>query len=273
VILLLLCLLITCNLVLTVWIIVTLRINFQGMGSIQTVSNGTKIDGTAYLMTNMFARQITSSEQSSGLTLLSDKSISLVSVSKGENISDTQEMKSRIVVKQNIEMTADNVNIIDTQGDPILSIDKTGVSFGTKKNKLVSHSATLDSALQTREIMSKAGESLYIQSPTSYLKLEGNQGIYLNATSDNLSIRSLNNVDIKSRSGKVIITTGRLHLPNIPSFNSTLEEKPRGSQYGRRRYNSGNILNTIYQVCVCANGKLFLVLPDTSCFATKEICK
>ena len=60
------------------------------MGSIQTVSNGTKIDGTAYLMTNMFARQITSSEQSSGLTLLSDKSISIVSVSKGENISDTQ---------------------------------------------------------------------------------------------------------------------------------------------------------------------------------------
>ena len=37
----------------------------------------------------------------------------------------------------------------------------------------------------------------------SYLKLEGNQGLDLSATSDNLNIRSLNNIDINSRKGKV----------------------------------------------------------------------
>merc|ERR1712243_496068 len=129
-------------------------------------------------------------------------------------------------------MSAENVHITDTQGDQILTINKTGVSVG--RNRLVSHSARLDSALQTREIMSKAGESLYVQSPTSYLKLEGNQGIDLNATSDNLSIRSLNNVDIKSRSGKVTITTGRLHLPNIPSYNSSLEKYKRESIWAKK---------------------------------------
>ena len=39
----------------------------------------------------------------------------------------------------------------------------------------------------------------------SFLKLEGNRGVDINATSDNLSIRSLNNIDIKAREGQVLI--------------------------------------------------------------------
>ena len=88
------------------------------------------------------------------------------------------------------------------------------------KNKLVAHSASIDTALQTSQVKSRAGDSLYIHSPTrwgsikkfdkiqfvflSYLKLEGNQGLDLSATSDNLNIRSLNNIDVNSRRGKVI---------------------------------------------------------------------
>ena len=39
----------------------------------------------------------------------------------------------------------------------------------------------------------------------SFLKLEGNQGVNLNATAGNLSIDTLNDINIKSRKGKVLL--------------------------------------------------------------------
>ena len=74
-ILVFLCLIITCNLLLTVWIITSIRLNFNGtlriisiilitwyqlpgLGGLSTVTNGTKIDGTTYVMDNLYAKQV-----------------------------------------------------------------------------------------------------------------------------------------------------------------------------------------------------------------------
>ena len=47
------------------------------------------------------------------------------------------------------------------------------------------------------------------QTVFSFLKLEGNRGVEVNATSDNLSIRSLNNIDIKTREGQVLLNENK----------------------------------------------------------------
>jgi len=251
---------------------VSLRINFQGLGFIETVNNGTRIEGTAFIYDNLFAKQISSSPSSSGLNLISDKTVSLSMLETviTENMTEMQSLRARMRVKPNMEMISDSVTITDTMGDEVLAIDADGVRVG--KNKLVAHSASIDTALQTSQVKSRAGDSLYIHSPTSYLKLEGNQGLDLSATSDNLNIRSLNNIDVNSRRGKVVIKTKSLYLPQIPVFNSSDDVDSSRRQYSGGRFSTGHI-DSVYQVCVCDNGRVFLVLPSAACVASKEICK
>ena len=115
-VLLLLVLLVTANLLLTVWIILALRLNSQGghsqavkpwssllslrtetkqkyvyrlgldnkkylyigvgLGSVETVTNGTRISGTALVMDNLVASTITASAQAASLELAADKEVS-----------------------------------------------------------------------------------------------------------------------------------------------------------------------------------------------------
>merc|ERR1711953_728854 len=255
-ILVFLCLIITCNLLLTVWIITSIRLNFNGLGSLSTVTNGTKIDGTTFVMDNLYAKQISSSLSSAGLELLAEKSVTVTSAGNNSNT------EASLIVKNNLEIIADTFTVTDTLGKEILAVDESNVRIG--RNKLTSYSAILESALQTRQVSSKAGKSLHIQSPTSFLKLEGNQGIDINATSGNLDVNSLNDVKIQSRKGKIVLSTANLFVPDIPIVEVEPDNKPssrsRGAGYSRHQSQSrpGGFYNTVYQVCVCGNGKLFL---------------
>merc|ERR1711953_511767 len=245
-ILVFLCLIITCNLLLTVWIITSIRLNFNGLGSLSTVTNGTKIDGTAYVMDNLYAKQISSSPSSPGLELVAEKSVTVSSA--GSNSTE-----ARLVVKNNMEIIADTFTVTDTLGKEILAVDESNVRIG--RNKLTSYSAILESALQTRQVSSKAGKSLHIQSPTSFLTLEGNQGIDINATSGDLTVNSLNDVKIQSRKGKIILSTANLFVPDIPVVEVEPDNKPGSKGAGFNRHQSQSrprgFYNTVYQVCVC----------------------
>ena len=139
-------------------------------------------------------------------------------------------------------------------------------------------------------------------SSCSYLKLEGSRGVEVSASSGDLSVRSLNNVNIVSREGKVtaqlkspgrgldcfcfqiILTTANLHLPQLPTLNTTSTSESRWIMdravniqstfiiFGCRRRPHSSVLGRVYQVCVCGGGRLFLAPPDSACVANKEIC-
>ena len=139
-------------------------------------------------------------------------------------------------------------------------------------------------------------------SSCSYLKLEGSRGVEVSASSGDLSVRSLNNVNIVSREGKVtaelesrelglddfcfqiILTTANLHLPQLPTLNTTSTSESRWIMdravniqstfiiFVCRRRPHSSVLGRVYQVCVCGGGRLFLAPPDSACVANKEIC-
>ena len=122
----------------------------------------------------------------------------------------------------------------------------------------------------------------------------------VSASSGDLSVRSLNNVNIVSREGKVtaeppgrglddfcfqiILTTANLHLPQLPALNTTSTSQSRWIMdravniqstfiiFVCRRRPHSSVLGRVYQVCVCGGGRLFLAPPDSACVANKEIC-
>ena len=92
-------------------------------------------------MDQLYTSQISSSrDSSSGLTLLSDKSVTLtrldtmvdtVNTSSSDQVmvASDQVMVAQLEVKHNMEMTADNIMITDTQGDQVLVIDREAVRW------------------------------------------------------------------------------------------------------------------------------------------------
>ena len=112
-----------------------------GLGFIETVNNGTRIQGTAFIYDNLFAKQISSSPSSSGLNLISDKTVSLSMLETviTENMTEMQSLRARMRVKPNMEMISDSVTITDTMGDEVLAIDADGVRYDDKEKR--SHEA------------------------------------------------------------------------------------------------------------------------------------
>ena len=51
---------------------------YVGLGSVETVTNGTRISGTALVMDNLVASTITASAQAASLELAADKEVSAV---------------------------------------------------------------------------------------------------------------------------------------------------------------------------------------------------
>ena len=96
-----------------------LTTNSAGLGGLSTVTNGTKIDGTTFVMDNLYARQISGSP-SSELELLAEKSVTVSSVG-------TEEAGARLIVKNNLEMLADTLTVRDTLGEEILGVDRNNV--------------------------------------------------------------------------------------------------------------------------------------------------
>ena len=116
------------------------------------MTNGTKIDGTTFVMENLYAKQI-SSPSSGGLELLGEKSVTVSSAGG-----------SGLVVKNNLELIANTFTVTDTLGAEILAVDDKNVRIG--RSRLRAYSALVDSGLQTRQVSAPAGQSLHIQSPT-----------------------------------------------------------------------------------------------------------
>ena len=124
----------------------------------------------------LFWSQISSSPSSAGLELLAEKSVTMTSAGNNSNT------EASLIVKNNMEIIADTFTVTDTLGKEILAVDESNVRYNTDtgelnkigtnnyfrigRNKLTSYSAILESALQTRQVSSKAGKSLHIQSPT-----------------------------------------------------------------------------------------------------------
>ena len=74
---------------------------------------------------------------------------------------------SRLVLKHNTEIAGHSLTVTSTEGVEVFSVGQEGVRLGT--GRVVSHTATLGSAIQTPVVQSKAGHSLTIQSPTRYI--------------------------------------------------------------------------------------------------------
>lgn len=152
--------------------------------------------------------------------------------------------------------------IMDDEGKVIFSTSPTQTSMSSKKMKVSEVGGIqLTSSIETQNIRSGPGNSLSISSPVGSLKFNGPQKVDFVSFGGPINFFGLEDITFGTKGqGKITLNSGALKIPNLTLSNAT-------NSYFRKSSN----LNT-FQLCSCADGKLFMAEPNSLCLADYHIC-
>lgn len=114
---------------------------------------------------------------------------------------------------------------------------------------------------------------LRLESATRSLKIQAPQKIALESMGGNITASCLSHLKLESSQvtldSKTVILKG---LKTSKDHGSTSSKGHTSRQHQSSNRNSGGGEQLVYQLCVCANGKLFLAEPEGECQADKHVC-
>ncbi|KAK7582203.1 hypothetical protein V9T40_013648 [Parthenolecanium corni] len=246
------------NLCLTLWFMEVLQFTSDGIGTLKVVKGGVMLSGKAYFMDTLIASAIRS-RTGKPISLVTSQNFS-VSVRS----SDGQEMSNFLIKNNTVRFSSPSFNITGPRGETLFSANKNEIVFGTGEVRFTGHAgAVFDSSIQTPLIRGHYKRDLTIESITRMIEVFGPSGVVLDSRAGDISVSCLADLKIESVVGAIKLDSSKVYLPRLQTVNAAREV---AAEKGR------NV--SVYQVCVCANGKLFLSPADGECATTdNETCR
>ncbi|XKL65889.1 hypothetical protein PGB90_009309 [Kerria lacca] len=241
------------NLCLTLWFMEVLQFTSKGIGTLKIIKGGIMLDGTAYFMDTLVASSVSSGPKRPISFVTSHNFSVSVRNSKGREVSNF------LLKNDTVKFTVPSFNITGPQGEILFSANRKEIVFGIGEVRFTGHAgAVFDSSIQTPMIRGHYKRDLNIESITRMLEIFGPAGIVLDSRAGDISASCLTDLKFESVVGSIKLDSSKLYLPRLQTVNikDVLPEK------------SKNV--TVYQVCICANGKLFLSPADGECAADDE---
>jgi len=172
--------------------------------------------------------------------------------------------ESQFELKNNAEIHSKEFSVVSGDGSELLKVSKDGIKLGT--TRLAAPTASIGDSLQTENIMSPAGKSLSIEAPTSNIDFFGPSGVKLKADGGNISMFGYSDIKLGSSKGQIILNTGKIVLPRVPIVDTNI------SANNYKTYTTTKDIS-IYQVCVCGSGKVFLAPANRQCDSNTDLCR
>uniref|UniRef100_A0A8C2IKD7 Sarcoglycan zeta n=1 Tax=Cyprinus carpio TaxID=7962 RepID=A0A8C2IKD7_CYPCA len=214
-----------------------LNINmFDGMGTLRVTKDGIRLEGVSEFLLPLYVKEI-NSRRDSPLVLQSDRN---VTVNARNNLG---QLTGQLTVgSEMVEAQCQRFEVRSSDGERVLfSADEDEISIGTDKLRVTGNEGVVFShSVETPHVRAEPFQDLKLESPTRTLTLEAPKGveIFLNANS--------------------------IRLGNLPHGNVDPLLGP-GTTYPKQ---------TVYEVCVCPSGKLYLSPAESSstCQTTNSVC-
>lgn len=112
-----------------------------------------------------------------------------------------------------------------------------------------------------------------LESVTRSLKIEAPQRVVLESFGGEISATCLSDMQLQSIEGAIRFESKSIFLKGLKIAVPVQGHSSREQQYSSRSSSHQNQReSTIYQLCACASGKLFLASPEGVCQADKTIC-
>ncbi|XP_031444564.1 zeta-sarcoglycan [Phasianus colchicus] len=123
--------------------------------------------------------------------------------------------------------------------------------------------AVFGHSVETPHIRAEPSQDLKLESPTRSLVMEAPRGVQINAAAGDLKATCRKELHLQSTEGEIFLNADTIRLGNLPvgSFPSSSPSSSAPRQ-------------TIYEICICPNGKLYLspAGAGSTCQSSSNIC-
>lgn len=253
---LLLMVLILLNLALTIWVIKVMSFTIDGMGSLRITEKGLKLEGPSEFLQPLYAKEI-QSKPGHPLFLQSSRNVS-VNVVNGNNKILTQ----LVAGSSGFRAQGRLLEVKSTSGKLLFSADEQEVVVGADRLRVTgAEGAVFSSSIETPHVRAEPFKELRLESPTRSLIMEAPKGIQILAEAGDIHASCRNELRLESKDGEISLDAKKIRLLGLPDAKAS-----SSSSSGTRQ--------TVYEVCVCPNGRLYLSQAGTgsTCHISPSVC-
>ncbi|XP_048853601.1 delta-sarcoglycan isoform X1 [Brienomyrus brachyistius] len=250
---LLLMILILVNLALTIWILKVMNFTIDGMGNLRITENGLKLEGDSEFLQPLYAKEI-QSRPGSPLLLQSSRNIT-INVLDGKNRMTSQLVAGSAGVQAHGKM----FEVKSTAGKLLFSADDQEVVVGAEKLRVLgAEGAVFSNSVETPHVRAEPFKELRLESPTRSLLMEAPKGVQILAEAGDIQATCRSELRLESKDGEITLDAKKIKLPRLP--------EGKASPMATRQ--------TVYEVCLCPSGKLFLSQAGTgsTCHISNNVC-
>ncbi|KAM9295092.1 zeta-sarcoglycan isoform 2-T2 [Morus bassanus] len=156
-------------------------------------------------------------------------------------------------------------------GKVLFSADEDEIVIGADRLKVTgTEGAVFGHSVETPHIRAEPSQDLRLESPTRSLVMEAPRGVQVNAAAGDLKATCRKELHLQSTEGEIFLNADTIRLGNLPvgSFSSSSSSSFSSSP------SSSSPRQTIYELCVCPNGKLYLspAGAGSTCLSSSNIC-
>ncbi|KAM7349092.1 sarcoglycan delta [Cochliomyia hominivorax] len=248
--LVLLMLLIIINLGLTLWILKVMEFSTEGMGQLKIVPGGIQLTGQTLIMDMLRASTIRS-RHGQPIAIESSRNFSI-------NTRDTNGMLENhlFLGHDKLECLATGFRINDTNGRNLFSVNRNEVTIGAHALRIDGEGgAIFRESIQTPHVRAEPGRELRLESPTRQLEMTAAKDINFQSRAGGIEISALEDVKLTALDGSLRFESTKIFMPNLRTVQLPLPGTPQSREH----------LHRVFQLCACANGKLFLAAPHSIC--------
>ncbi|KAM7110636.1 zeta-sarcoglycan isoform 3-T3 [Molossus nigricans] len=148
-------------------------------------------------------------------------------------------------------------------GRVLFSADEDEITIGAEKLKVTgTEGAVFGHSVETPHIRAEPSQDLRLESPTRSLIMEAPRGVQVHAAAGDFKATCRKELHLQSTEGEIFLNADTIRLGSLPtgSFSSS-----PSSSHARQ---------TVYELCVCPNGKLYLSPAGvgSTCQSSSNIC-
>uniref|UniRef100_A0A9J8D5X2 Sarcoglycan, delta (dystrophin-associated glycoprotein) n=1 Tax=Cyprinus carpio carpio TaxID=630221 RepID=A0A9J8D5X2_CYPCA len=250
---LLLMILIVVNLALTIWILKVMNFTIDGMGHLRITEKGLKLEGDSEFLQPLYAKEI-QSRPGSPLFLQSSKNVSV------NILNEKKQLVSQLIAgSHGVHARGKMLEVKSSAGKLLFSADDHEVVVGAERLRVMgAEGAVFSNSVETPHVRAEPFKELRLESPTRSLYMEAPKGVKIEADAGDFQATCRSDLRLESKDGEISLDARKIKLLRLP--------EGKASPSGTRQ--------TVFEVCVCPNGKLFLSQAGTgsTCQISSNLC-
>lgn len=262
------------NLALTVWLLKVMGFSSEGIGSLKVVPGGIELRGQAAVLDALVASSLRSRR---GKNLVLESWSNFTASARSH---DGRLLARLTVGEDRVDCVSRGFQITDPRGGVLFSADREQVIVGAEMLRVTGDGgAVFQGSVQTPLVRGESGRGLKLESATRSLKISAPQRVTIESWANEISASCLTDLKLQSVHGAIRLDAKSVYIKGLKTAvpvqgHSSREQQQQQQQHAGRSSSShqGQKETTIYQLCACASGKLFLARSDGTCQADKSIC-